>query len=245
MGLKILAIDTSTLVLSVAVVEEGKVLGEVTTNLHKTHSERLMPTVARLLEDLAMGLSDIEAVTVTSGPGSYTGIRIGVTTAKTLAWARGLPLYSESSLTVLAMNGKRFPGLVVPLFDARRNRVYTGIYRQNTEGVGEVLGQQVMEIAELLEHCKRFGEEILFLGDDTNKFHNQIVEALGDLAQFGTPAENVPRASELGELSLQRLIRGEEPLSQQFQLNYLQVTEAEANWLKKQKQGMSGVNDAN
>lgn len=243
--MKILAIDTSTLVLGVAVVEEGKVLGEVTTNLHKTHSERLMPTVARLLEDLTIELEDIQAITVTLGPGSYTGIRIGVTTAKTLAWARNLPLYAESSLTVLAMNGKRFPGLVVPLFDARRNRVYTGIYRSNAEGVGEVLGQQVIEVKELIEHCKRFGEPILFLGDDTSKFRNQMIEALGDLAYFGTPSENIPRASELGELSFKRWIRGEEPLSQHFQLNYLQVTEAEANWLKKHKQGMSGVNDAN
>ncbi|WP_255404741.1 tRNA (adenosine(37)-N6)-threonylcarbamoyltransferase complex dimerization subunit type 1 TsaB [Thermoactinomyces sp. DSM 45892] len=232
-----LAIDTSTLVLGVAVVEEGKVLGEVTNNLHKTHSERLMPTIAGLLKDLSIELREVTAISVTSGPGSYTGIRIGVTTAKTLAWTHDLPLYAESSLTVLAMNGKRFPGLVVPLLDARRNRVYTGVYRPNASGVSEVLGQQVLEITDLLEQCSRWKEPILFLGDDVSKFRDVIEEALGENAYFGSPAENLPRASELGEMSLQRMIRGEEPLSQQFALNYLQVTEAEANWLKKQKQG--------
>ncbi|MDQ0418413.1 tRNA threonylcarbamoyladenosine biosynthesis protein TsaB [Croceifilum oryzae] len=243
MGLKILAIDTSTLVLGVAVVEEGKVLGEVTNNLHKTHSERLMPTVAGLLKDLSIELQEITAISVTSGPGSYTGIRIGVTTAKTLAWTHDVPLFAESSLTVLAMNGKRFPGLVVPMIDARRNRVYTGVYRSNTLGVSEVLGQQVLEITDLLEQCNRLKEPILFLGDDVSKFRGIIEETLGENAHFGSPAENLPRASELGEMSLQRIMRGEEPLSQQFTLNYLQVTEAEANWLKKQKQGTG--NDVN
>lgn len=111
--MKILAIDTSTLVLGVAVLEEGSLLGEVTTNLRKNHSVRLMPTIARLLEELELKVEDLDGVAVAAGPGSYTGIRIGFTTAKTIAWSRQIPLVPVSSLAALAMNGYRFPGKVV------------------------------------------------------------------------------------------------------------------------------------
>ncbi|MFS8580969.1 MAG: tRNA (adenosine(37)-N6)-threonylcarbamoyltransferase complex dimerization subunit type 1 TsaB, partial [Novibacillus thermophilus] len=124
--MKILAIDTSTLVMGVSLLEDDRVLGEVTTNLRKDHSVRLMPTVARLMEELRLSLSELDLIAVASGPGSYTGVRIGVTTAKTMAWSRNLPLIGISSLAVLAMNGLRFDGKIAPLFDARRDRVYTG-----------------------------------------------------------------------------------------------------------------------
>jgi tRNA threonylcarbamoyladenosine biosynthesis protein TsaB len=235
--MKILAMDTSTLVMGVAIVEENRVLGEVTTNLHKNHSVRLMPTVVRLLEDLELSLSDLGAIAVTSGPGSYTGIRIGVTTAKTMAWAAELPIYSESSLTVLAMNGIQFPGLIVPMFDARRKRVYSGVYRSKGNQVEEIVPQQVIELTQLLERIKERDEPVLFLGDDVAKFQEVIRTSLADRAQFGLPMDNIPRPSVLGFLAYQKWARGEEPERQDFALNYLQMTEAEAKWLNKQRNG--------
>ncbi|MFC7441611.1 tRNA (adenosine(37)-N6)-threonylcarbamoyltransferase complex dimerization subunit type 1 TsaB [Laceyella putida] len=234
--MKLLAMDTSTLVLGVAVydAEENRVLGELTTNLHKNHSVRLMPALDQLLTDLDLSLEEIGALAVTSGPGSYTGIRIGVTTAKTMAWARKLPLYSESSLTVLAMNGRPFPGLIVPMFDARRARAYTGVYKREQGGLAEVLPQQVMEVATLLDRLRERDEPVLFLGDDVAKFHEGIVGVLGDRAEFGNPADHVPRAAQLAWLCGQKWRAHQPPEHADFTPNYLQITEAEANWLKKQ-----------
>jgi tRNA threonylcarbamoyladenosine biosynthesis protein TsaB len=233
--MKLLALDTSTLVMGVAVfdMETKRVLGEVITNLHKNHSVRLMPTIAQLLTELELSLEDIHALAVTSGPGSYTGIRIGVTTAKTMAWARDLPLYSESSLTVLAMNGLRFDGLVVPLFNARRRRVYSGVYAAKDGEMVEVIPAQVVPIENWLEQIEQLGKPVLFLGDDVEKFRQTIVEQLGEMAQFGMAAENLPRPGHLAWVAYRKWSRHEPPEHADFAPNYLQLTEAEANWLKK------------
>jgi tRNA threonylcarbamoyladenosine biosynthesis protein TsaB len=196
-----------------------------------------MPTIRQLLTDLDLSVGEIGALAVTSGPGSYTGIRIGVTTAKTIAWARNLPLYSESSLTVLAMNGFRFDGVVVPLFDARRKRVYSGVYRRRGGWMEEVIPQQVVEIRPWLERITALETPALFLGDDVVRFRDEIASVLGERAMFGLPAENVPRAAMLAHLAGEKLRRGEAPEKQDFAPNYLQMTEAEINWMKKHGNG--------
>lgn len=237
--MKILAMDTSTLVMGIAVIDgdTSRVLGEVTTNLHKNHSVRLMPALSQLLSDLDLSLDEIGALAVTSGPGSYTGIRIGVTTAKTMAWARQLPLYSESSLTVLAMNGYWFEGLVVPLFDARRRRVYSGAYQRHGEQMLEVIPQQVIELDTYLGMLKELNQPVLFLGDDVAGFADSIRKALGELARFASPAEQIPRPSQLAFLALQKWKNNQLTEQADFTPNYLQMTQAEANWLKKQGSG--------
>lgn len=241
--MKLLSMDTSTLVMGAAVfdLETRKVLGEITTNLHKNHSVRLMPTIDRLLRDLDLKVDEITHLAVTSGPGSYTGIRIGVTTAKTIAWARQIPLYSESSLTVLAMNGLRFDGLVVPMFDARRHRVYTGAFQPGQGRIQEKFPQQVIAVDRWLEQIASTNQPVLFLGDDVIRFQEEIQAAIGEQAFFGTPAENIPRPASLAWLACQKWNRHEPPEHKDFAPNYLQLTEAEANWLKKQrKEGMNG-----
>ncbi|OYD06738.1 tRNA (adenosine(37)-N6)-threonylcarbamoyltransferase complex dimerization subunit type 1 TsaB [Paludifilum halophilum] len=231
--MKILAMDTSTLVMSVAVMEDNRVLGEVTTNLHKNHSVRLMPTVVGLMEDLDLSVDDLDAVAVAAGPGSYTGVRIGFTTAKTIAWSRKLPLIPVSSLAVLAMSGLRFPGGVVPLFDARRNRVYTGLYRREGERLTAVKRERVMDVNRWLEELDQEGP-CLFLGDDVHRFQETIADQLGKAAVFGLPAENTARASYLGQLALDHYRLGETPAADNAAPDYLQLAEAEAKWLRTQ-----------
>ncbi|GAA5347010.1 tRNA (adenosine(37)-N6)-threonylcarbamoyltransferase complex dimerization subunit type 1 TsaB [Planifilum fimeticola] len=237
--MKILAIDTSTLVMGVSLLDDDRVLGEVTTNLRKDHSVRLMPTVARLLEELRLSLSDLDLIAVASGPGSYTGVRIGVTTAKTMAWSRNLPLIGISSLAVLAMNGLRFDGKIAPLFDARRDRVYTGLFQGSEAGeMRSVKKERVTPIDEWLEELKEEGP-VLFLGDDVGHFRERIERALGENASFGFPPENIPRASCLGRLALARWRREEQGEGTDFTPNYLQLAEAEAKWLSRRGNGKS------
>lgn len=235
--MKILAMDTSTLVMGVALLDDERVLGEVTTNLRKDHSVRLMPMVARLLEELRVAVADLDLIAVASGPGSYTGVRIGVTTAKTLSWSRNLPLVGISSLAVLAMNGLRFRGKVAPLFDARRDRVYTGLFEGTGSGeVRAVKEERVIPLDAWLEELKDEGP-ILFLGDDVARFRQRIETALGDDAAFGTPPENIPRAACLGRLALARWRREGKGEGMAFTPNYLQLAEAEAKWLSGRRNG--------
>ena len=237
--MKILAIDTSTLVMGVSLLEDDRVLGEVTTNLRKDHSVRLMPTVARLMEELRLSLSELDLIAVASGPGSYTGVRIGVTTTKAMAWSRNLPLIGISSLAVLAMNGMRFGGKIAPLFDARRDRVYTGLFDGREDGeVRPVKEERVTPIDEWLEELKGEGP-ILFLGDDVGRFRERIAKSLGENAFFGFPPENIPRASCLGRLALARWRREGEGEGTDFTPNYLQLAEAEVKWLSRRANGKS------
>src|SRR5574342_1045736 len=137
----VLAIDTSNYALGVALLEENQVLGEYITNLKKNHSVRIMPAIEALMSDCERMPSDLTKIVVAKGPGSYTGVRIGVTIAKTLAWTLNIPLVGISSLEVLASGVSRyFDGYVSPLFDARRGQVYTGLY-QFKDGRLEVVDQ--------------------------------------------------------------------------------------------------------
>ncbi|EGK09130.1 glycoprotease [Desmospora sp. 8437] len=234
--MKILAIDTSTLVLGVAVLEEGSLLGEVTTNLRKNHSVRLMPTIARLLEELELKVEDLDGVAVAAGPGSYTGIRIGFTTAKTIAWSRQIPLVPVSSLAALAMNGYRFPGKVVPLFDARRHRVYTGLFRRDGRGLVPVKEERVTDFTKWLEELRQEGP-LLFLGEDVSAFREETVQILGGQAEFGMGRENAVSATHLGQLAWARLQSGENVEGAEAVPNYLQLTEAEAKWIRSRERG--------
>lgn len=235
--MKILAIDTSTLVMGVSVVEDNKVLGEFITNNAKKHSVRLMPAIVQLFQDLDLTFEQIDLVAVSAGPGSYTGIRIGVATAKTLAWANQLPLYGISTLSVLAENARFFDGLVVPMLDARRDRVYTGVYQWDKDEFTIQLTPQVMPVVDLLDQLAIQQQPVLFLGDDVKQFKEKIYQVLQQQAIFGTPAENIPKPSQLGYLAWRKWIRKEEPETEDFTPDYLQLTQAEKNLKLQQKNG--------
>lgn len=232
-----LALDTSTLVLGVAVMDGERLLGQVTTNLHKNHSVRLMPTISHLLSELELKPKDLDAIAVAQGPGSYTGVRIGFTTAKTMTWSLGLPLYPISSLAALAMNGKRFPGGIIPLFNARRKRVYTGWFRGEGESVAPVLTEQVIAIDDWLDRLKGNGP-FLFLGDDVSLFRSDIQNTLGEEAVFGSPGENSVQAAHLGILAMKQAHSGKPGAQTDAAPNYLQLTEAETKWLNARQNGV-------
>ena len=126
--MRILALDSSGLVASVAIMQDDTLLGEYTTNHKKTHSQTLLPMLAQLMEELQLEMSDIDAIAVAGGPGSFTGLRIGSATAKGLGLAADLPLIHVPTLEGLAYNLWVTDAYVCPLMDARRNQVYTGVY---------------------------------------------------------------------------------------------------------------------
>ncbi|MED4754235.1 tRNA (adenosine(37)-N6)-threonylcarbamoyltransferase complex dimerization subunit type 1 TsaB [Brevibacillus choshinensis] len=236
--MRVLAIDTSNLVLSVAIVEEERVLAEMTTNQQKNHSIRLMDCISELLDATGTLPEQLSGLGVAKGPGSYTGVRIGVATAKSMAWSLNLPVIGISSLQVVAMNAVGFPGLIVPLFDARRGQVYSGCYR--TEGMESVLLQENEKIILLQEWLpllreRAQGDPILFLGEDVHLHREAIVQGLGEQARFATPAQHHPRAAHIGYLAMRRLQDGGN--AHELVPEYLQLAEAEAKWLAQKQEG--------
>ncbi|MFJ8065060.1 tRNA (adenosine(37)-N6)-threonylcarbamoyltransferase complex dimerization subunit type 1 TsaB [Psychrobacillus sp. NPDC096426] len=221
-----LGIDTSHTPLAVAVVKDGQVLAEYKSSLKITHSIGAMPAIEELLKKANIKPNEIDAIAVAQGPGSYTGVRIGVTIGKTLAWTLNLPIVSVSSLQVLAENAPYFPGIVCAIMDARRGNVFAGIYTN-----GEVVKEAHMSLLELLNTVDEMRQPVLFVGMDVDIHWEQIKEVLGDKVQRVNAAFSLPSAAVLIELA-----KKQQPTEAHTTVpEYLRITEAEANWMKEQK----------
>ena len=229
--MNLLVIDTSNHVLGVAIMKNDQVIGQIMTNLTKNHSVRLMPAIDKLMAEVGMRVEELDRIAVAKGPGSYTGVRIGLTTAKTLAWALGTPVVGVSSLEALSYQGRFFDGFVCPFFDARRGLVYTGIYEWEGGNITNPVPDQNTPFVNILEDLKEKGKPVLFLSPDISAFKEQIIEALGELAVIPEGPYHITNQAHLGLASITMEpdnIHGLAP-------NYLRLAEAEANWLKQQK----------
>ncbi|PKG22714.1 tRNA (adenosine(37)-N6)-threonylcarbamoyltransferase complex dimerization subunit type 1 TsaB [Niallia nealsonii] len=230
--MKVLAIDTSNFVLGISILDNDKIIGEYVTNLKKNHSVRAMPAIEQLMRDCDVKPKDLTKIVVANGPGSYTGVRIGVTIAKTLAWTLQIPLVGISSLEVLAASvGRYYDGSVSPIFDARRGQVYTGLYRFSNNSSTPLKKDQLILTTDWVEQLKEKKEKILFVGNDVSLHQEVIATALCEQAQFAHVADQNPRPSVLAALGSEK--EGQDIHS--FTPNYIRLAEAEANWLKANK----------
>jgi tRNA threonylcarbamoyladenosine biosynthesis protein TsaB len=233
----ILAIDTSNYALGVALLEDNQVLGEYITNLKKNHSVRIMPAIQTLMKDCEKVPADLTKIVVAKGPGSYTGVRIGVTIAKTLAWTLKIPLVGISSLEILASGvGRYFDGYVSPLFDARRGQVYTGLYQYQNDELQTIEEDRLVMLVDRAEDLKNSGKAILFVGNDLPLHQAAIEAALGSQAVFAASTEQNPRPAELALLGKDK--PGEDIHS--FVPNYIRLAEAEAKWLEAKGKILNG-----
>ncbi len=229
--MKVLAIDTSNYVLGVAIVDKEKVIGEVITNLPKNHSVRVMPTIEQLMKECGIKPKELDRIVVAMGPGSYTGVRIGVTIAKTLAWSLQIPLAGVSSLEVVAANGRHFNGYISPFFDARRGQVYTGLYQYEEKRLTCVEEDKIILLADWLEVLRKRETPVLFIGNDLVIHKKQIETDLEQFAYVAPYTDWNPRPSELAILGMEKA-----PVDvHTFVPNYIRLAEAEANWLGKRQ----------
>ncbi|PFG03930.1 tRNA (adenosine(37)-N6)-threonylcarbamoyltransferase complex dimerization subunit type 1 TsaB [Bacillus sp. es.034] len=227
----ILSIDTSNYPFGVALIEEDKVIGEYITYMKKNHSVRAMPAVEQLLKDCGVGAKELTKIVVANGPGSYTGVRIGVTLAKTLAWSLNIPLIPVSSLATLASSGRYFPGYIVPLFDARRGQVYSGLYEFQGDRLVCVEEDRNIMLDEWVTKLKELDKEVLFVGNDVSIHKGMIKEVLGDQARIAPFVSHNPRPSELAYIGLVL----KEMSAHEVLPNYIRMAEAEVKWLEAQK----------
>lgn len=230
--MNVLAIDTTTYVLGVGLIKENKLAGEMMTHLKKNHSLRLMPAIRTLMEEAEMKAEELDRIVVAQGPGSYTGVRIGVTTAKTMAWALGIPVAGVSSLELMAQNGCYFNGVVSPFIDARRGQVYTGLYRYEDGQMKQLEKDRIIMHEDWLKKLKDSGENVLFTSPDAEKHKEQITELLGKQAVFARLTENILRPGELAMLGMEKEADG---AVHDFTPNYIRMAEAESNWLTANK----------
>ena len=214
--MKVLAFDTSSKALSLAILEDKQLLAETTINIKKNHSITLMPAIDFLMTCLDLTPKDLDRIVVAEGPGSYTGLRIAVATAKTLAHTLDIELVGMSSL--LALVPSQQEGLVVPLMDARRNNVYAGFY----ENENPVLPEAHLSFAEVLEQVKD-AEQVTFVGE-VGAFAEQIQERFPQ-ANY---QETLPNAANLALWAWDKEVDS----LHDFVPNYLKRVEAEENWLK-------------
>lgn len=232
-----LGIDTANAPLSVAIVKEGHTIAEIKQNIKLTHSVGAMPAIEELFSRVNMKPAEIDAIAVSEGPGSYTGVRIGVSIAKTLAWTLKKPLVGVSSLKALAANVSMFNGLICPLVDARRQNVYTALYEGTM--LEEVMEDTHEHIDELLIKLKMFDRPVLFVGSDVELYKEHIEERIGTLALYAPSSQNLPSASEIIRIA-ETMPLPELNTVHNFTPQYQRIAEAEANWIKEQKEKKNG-----
>ena len=235
--MKILGIDSSGLVASVAVVEDRVLLGEYTTNYKKTHSQTLLPMLDELRKMIDLDLSTVDAIAIASGPGSFTGLRIGAATAKGLGLALNKPLVEVPTLEGLAYRLWGSSNLVCPIMDARRNQVYTGVYEFPEAETGPeqefehvlrpVVAQEAMDIHDLLEKLGRLNRRVTFLGDGVAVYRDVIRKDCPVAFSFAPAHLNAQSAGSIAALGAVYYSLGKTVTAAQHQPEYLRKSQAE------------------
>ena len=227
--MKILAIDTTSLVASVALVDDTKTIAEFTTNYKKTHSQTIMPIIDYLKKMVELNMSEIDYIACSSGPGSFTGLRIGAATAKGLAFALNKKIVPVPTLDALAYNIFMTDNIIVPIMDARRNQVYTAFYCWENNEFKRLTDYLAEDINVVLEKLNEFGKNAIFLGDGV-KVHKDTIKQFNENYIFALPNFNEQRAATVGTLALNYVNNDKAVNPDEFELTYLRKSQAEREY---------------
>lgn len=203
----VLSTDSSSKVATVALLKDNTLLGEYVLNDKREHSVLLMPMIENLLKECNLTIDDIDGYVVSKGPGSFTGLRIGMATIKGLSFGNNKPYVSISSLDALAYSLISFNGIICPIMDALRENVYVGLYKNNEGELQNILEPTPMDLDDLLALLKEKNEKVIFTGDGLAK-HKEYIKANFKDAHFAPNHLSIIRASSLGELGINLLNKG-------------------------------------
>jgi len=229
--MNILGIETSTKTGSVAIVSENAVIAQYSLNIEVTHSERLMATVDRVLKDTGMAMSQIDGFAVAIGPGSFTGLRIGLSTVKGLALATGRPIAAVPTLKALAWNLAHSAYPICPLLDARKHEVYAALYTFDGPALVQVLAERVIALSRLAD---QISGKTVFTGEAAHLFRAEIIKTFGDRALFTPRTSILPSAAAVAELGLDMIKKNRQANPDSLTPMYIRRPEAEVAWGKKQ-----------
>lgn len=200
--MKVLGIDTSSLATSVAVIEDNKLICEYTINTKKTHSQKLMPMIENMLNISDLNINEIDLIAVCEGPGSFTGLRIAMATAKAIAHVNNLPIVGVNSVELLSGNMNLCDKKVCSILDAQRTQVYMGQYKFENNKLVELKGVDVVEIDELIEELKNTNEEWIIVGEAVYKYGDKLKDISN--IHIPAPSHNVSRASSLCSIAIDK-----------------------------------------
>ncbi|HUI67798.1 MAG TPA: tRNA (adenosine(37)-N6)-threonylcarbamoyltransferase complex dimerization subunit type 1 TsaB [Nitrospirota bacterium] len=230
--MNILGIETSTKTGSVAIVSEDGVVAQYSLNIEVTHSERLMSTIDRVLKDTGLAVHDLDGFSVAIGPGSFTGLRIGLSTVKGLALATGRPIAAVPTLQALAWNLPYCAYPVCTLLDARKNEVYASLYRFDGTALVQILPEAAMSIFRL---AGQISEKVVFTGEGSRIYRNGIQELFGERAVFAPHSAVLPSGAKVAEIGLDMIKSGRQAEPDRLTPLYIRRPEAEVAWEKKEK----------
>jgi len=231
----ILALDSATKSASVALLDDGEVLLEILVNLNRHHGETLLPAVETLFRMAGRSPEETGLIALTTGPGSFTGLRIGASVVKGLAMTRGIPVAGVSTLAALAANGGPRRGLVCPMLDARKEEVYTGLFRVDDRGEVTEIGKERVTAVE--PFLREIGGEVLFIGDGAVRYEALIRSVFTGTALLCPPSGHLVRASSVGLLGLKKFHQSDILNTLTFTPRYLRLSEAEKRIAMEKAEG--------
>ena len=246
--MRILGIESSSLVASAAIYEDGITMAEYTVDFKMPHSQTLLPMIDEMVKLVGIDLNTIDAIAVSGGPGSFTGLRIGSATAKGLGLALNKPLIHVPTLDATAYNLFGASGLICPIMDARRNQVYTGVYCYTDHRLDTVWEQDTMSIEALAEGLNCLDHEVIFLGDGVAVYREKLEALLTIPFSFAPAHVNRQRAAAVGALAEVYYKEGKIQTAEEHEPEYLRKSQAEreradresvkhADVVKKQENG--------
>ncbi len=231
--MKVLAIDTSTVVAAVALMDDEKLLGEYSINNKKTHSQKLMVMIDEIMKDLDIKPSDIDVFAASIGPGSFTGLRIGVTTAKAMAYATNKPVVGVPTLDALAYNIVTSEFIICPILDARNSQVFTALYEvkgKRFERITEYMGIPVFELVQIIVQNNK---KVIFTGDAIDLHKDYFKSELEENCEFAPLGNRLQRGASVAELALMMAKEGKFTSSFELVPFYLRKSQAERELEKK------------
>jgi len=237
--MKVLGIDTSTLASSVAVVEDNRLICEYTINTKKTHSQKLMPMIENMLSISDLDINDMDMIAICEGPGSFTGLRIGMATAKAISHVNNLPIVSVNSLEILAANMNLCDKKICSILDAQKTQVYTGQYKYENNELVEIKPIDVVEIDELIEGLVNSNEEWIIVGEAVYKYEDKIKNK--NNLHIPSSSHNVNKASSLCVIASQKYNKNLN-INDCYNVNplYIRKSQAEVQYDEKMKRLNNG-----
>ena len=226
----ILAIDTTGRAVTAALARDDSILGEVFINSTQNHSITLMPMIKQLLDSVSMSASELTHIACASGPGSFTGLRIGAATAKALAYTLNIPIVAVPTLDALAYNIFDAQSIIAPVMDARRQQVYTALYTRNAknDNLTRLTDYQALDIIDLLSKLSELNKPVIFLGDGMPVYKDIILKNSFSIKYVFAPLPSIlQRASSVASLAIKMAAEGKTTDCESFIPFYLRPSQAE------------------